>query len=50
MLPRTLGGWAFLIIVVGLIFRTVGPAQAGTAVAHGLHNVATFATSVFSGI
>jgi hypothetical protein len=42
--------WILLIIVVALIFRSVGAAQAGTATGHGAHNVGTFISSFFGSL
>jgi hypothetical protein len=50
ILPQSPFGWVILIIVVALIFRTVGPDAAGAAVGHALHNLGTAASSMLNSL
>jgi hypothetical protein len=49
-MPKTILGWVILAVVVFVIFRTVGAAQAGSATGHGVHNLGTFASAFFNGL
>jgi hypothetical protein len=54
-MPKTILGWIILIVVVYVIFRTIGAANAGAANAgaatgHGVHNGATFISSFLNSL
>jgi Sec-independent protein translocase protein TatA len=42
--------WVILAIVLALIFRTMGAANAGSAAGHAAHNVGTAISAFFSSL